>query len=238
LLQSNASLEEYAYVASHDLKEPLRKITTFSDRILASQYTALGEDGKVYFNKIILAANRMQKMINDLLSVSTILGNNAYELCDLNVILAEAIQPLDHKIEENKAVIESDSLPSVSAVPSQFRQLFQNLIGNSLKFARPGVPSHIKISHKIVTHKAVEQYDLAKAKRYLQIEVEDNGIGFDNQYAGKIFAIFQRLHGKTEYDGTGIGLTICKKVVENHSGAIFAKGNPGKGTIFTVIIHI
>ena len=238
LQQSNTSLEEYAYVASHDLKETLRKITTFSDRILATQYAALNEDGKIYFNKIIIAANRMQKMINDLLSVSTILGNNAYETCDLNVVLAEAIQPLDHKIEEGKAVIEASTLPTIYAVPSQFRQLFQNLIGNSLKFARPGFPSHIKITHKTVNYKAVQEYDLAKAKKYLQIEIEDNGIGFDNQYGAKIFAIFQRLHGKTEYDGTGIGLAICKKVVENHGGIIFAKGNPQQGAIFTIILPV
>jgi len=238
LQQSNTSLEEYAYVASHDLKEPLRKISTFSDRILTTQYNTLNEESKVYFNKIIIAANRMQKMINDLLSVSTILGNNAYEASDLNIILAEALQPLDHKLEESKAVIESGNLPVVSVVPSQFRQLFQNLVGNSLKFAKQGVPPHIKLSSKTVSAKEVEQYNLTKAKKYLQIEIEDNGIGFDNQYAGKIFAIFQRLHGKTEYDGTGIGLAICKKVVENHGGGMTAYGVPGKGATFTIIIPV
>jgi len=236
LQQSNTSLEEYAYVASHDLKEPLRKITTFSDRILTSQYEKLNEESKSHFNKIISAANRMQKMINDLLQVSTILGNTAYEPCDLNVVLVEAIQPLDHKIEESKAVIDSENLPTIPAVPSQLRQLFQNLIGNSLKFAKPGVPPHIKITHKTVNYKTVEHFELAKAKKYLWIDLQDDGIGFDNQYSGKIFAIFQRLHGKSEYDGTGIGLAICKKVVENHGGIIFAKSNPGKGALFTIII--
>ncbi len=238
LQQSNTSLEEYAYVASHDLKEPLRKISTFSDRILSTQHNTLTEESKVYFNKIIIAANRMQKMINDLLSVSTILGNTAYEPSDLNLILAEAIQPLDHKLEESQAVIESGNLPVVSVVQSQFRQLFQNLIGNSLKFSKPGVPPVIKITSKTVNYKAVAQYDIAKSKKYLQIEIQDNGIGFDNAYANKIFAIFQRLHGKTEYEGTGIGLAICKKVVENHGGAIIASGTPGVGAIFTIIIPV
>ncbi len=236
LQQSNTSLEEYAYVASHDLKEPLRKISTFSDRLLNSQQIVLNEDGKIYLDKIAAAANRMQKMINDLLSVATILGNKAYEPADLNVLMSEAIQPLDHKIEEMGAVIEVDALPELEVVPSQFRQLFQNLIGNALKFARPDTQLLIKITHKIIGQKAGEQFGLTKAKNYLQIEIEDNGIGFDNQYAGKIFAIFQRLHGKSEYEGTGIGLAICKKIVENHNGVIFAKGMPGIGTIFTIVI--
>lgn len=238
LQQSNTSLEEYAYVASHDLKEPLRKIATFSDRMLNSEQNSLSDDGKVYLNKVIESSRRMQTMINDLLSVSTILGNKAIEPCDLNQLLADAMQTLDHKIEERKATIDHDQLPTVPVVPSQIRQLFQNLISNSLKFGDTTRPLHIKITHKFLTHKMAEHYGLVKAKKYLQVDVEDNGIGFDNQYAGKIFAIFQRLHGKSEYDGTGIGLAICKKIVENHDGTIFAKGEPDKGAIFTFVIPI
>lgn len=236
LQQSNTSLEEYAYVASHDLKEPLRKIATFSDRILTTQYDTLGTDGKNYLHKIIDSSKRMQAMISDLLSVSTILGNTAYEPCNLQDILHEALIPLEYKIEEGKATIEADNLPVISAVPSQFRQLFQNLIGNSLKFTRSGIPAHIKISHKYIGAKAAATYQLTKANSYLQIQLEDNGIGFDNEYASKIFAIFQRLHGKSEYEGTGIGLAICKKIVENHRGSISAKGVIGHGAIFTIII--
>ncbi len=236
LQQSNTSLEEYAYVASHDLKEPLRKIATYSDRMITTQSSTLNDDGKNYLNKIIDSSRRMQKMINDLLSVSTILGNKAVEMCDLNIVLAEAVHSLDHKIEENKAIIESDNLPTVSIVPSQFRQLFQNLVSNSLKFTREGTQPRIKITHSFLNYKAVEHYKLTKAKRYLQIQLEDNGIGFDNQYADKIFAIFQRLHGKSEYDGTGIGLAVCKKIIENHDGIIIAKGEVGHGATFTMII--
>ncbi len=238
LQQSNSSLEEYAYVASHDLKEPLRKIVTFSDRMLTTQLNTLSEDGKAYLGKIMESSRRMQKMVNDLLYVSTIAGNKEYQLCDLNLILSEALLPLDHKIEEVKAIIDSDDLPTVPVVPAQFRQLFLNLVGNSLKFLRKGVMPEIKITHSFITGMAAERLELAKAKKYMKIEISDNGIGFDNQYAGKIFAIFQRLHGRAEYEGTGIGLAVCKRIVENHGGAIFAEGKLDEGATFTIIIPV
>jgi light-regulated signal transduction histidine kinase (bacteriophytochrome) len=236
LLQSNTSLEEYAYVASHDLKEPLRKISTFSDRILTTQNSVLNDEAKIYLSKIIDASRRMQKMINDLLSVSTISGNKGFEPCDLKDIFEQAIVPLEHKIEERKAIIETDALPTACVVPSQFRQLFQNLVSNSLKFAKNGSPCHIKITHKFLSFKSAERFNLAKGKRYLQIQLEDNGIGFDNEYAGKIFAMFQRLHGKADYDGSGIGLAICKKIAENHGGIIFAQGIVNQGATFTIVL--
>ena len=238
LQHSNTSLEEYAYVASHDLKEPLRKIVTFSDRMLTSQSESLTEEGKVFLSKIMESSRRMQKMVNDLLYVSTISGNKEYQLCDLNMILSEALQPLDHKIEELNAIVDFDDLPMIPVVPAQFRQLFLNLVGNSLKFQRKGVLPEIKITHSFLPAKAVTQMELAKAKKYLKIELRDNGIGFDNQYAEKIFAIFQRLHGRSEYEGTGIGLAVCKRIVENHGGIIFAEGKLNEGATFTVIIPV
>jgi PAS domain S-box-containing protein len=238
LQQSNTSLEEYAYVASHDLKEPLRKISTFSDRLLTTQASLLTDEGKIYLNKIIDSSKRMQSMIGDLLSVSTILSNLDRQQCELRHILGEALIPLEHKIEESRAIIEVDDLPAISVVPSQFRQLFQNLVSNSLKFARSGVIPHIKISHKFLDDKSVARYQLIKANKYLQLRLEDNGIGFGNEYAIKIFAIFQRLHGKAEYDGTGIGLSICKKIVENHGGVIFAEGVINEGAVFTIILPL
>ena len=238
LQQSNTSLEEYAYVASHDLKEPLRKIVTFSDRMLTSQADILNPDGKLYLGKIIDSSRRMQKMINDLLNVSTISGNKDYQMFDLNILLQEALLSLDHKIEELHAEIDADNLPIVSVVPSQFVQLFQNLVGNSLKFARKGVSPRIKITHSFLNYKSVEHLNLIKARKYLSIQLQDNGIGFDDQYAGKIFAIFQRLHGKSEYDGTGIGLALCKKIIENHNGVISARGKVENGAQFTVIIPV
>ncbi len=236
LQQSNTSLEEYAYVASHDLKEPLRKIATFSDRLLLTQQDTLTEEGKTFLAKIMDSSRRMQKMISDLLSVSTILGNKGFDETDLNVLLQEVVQSLDHKIEETNTTITWDDLPTLSVVPSQFRQLFQNLIGNSLKFTRGGVAPKIKITHSLLSSREVERYRLNKGTTYLQLQLSDNGLGFDNKYADKIFAIFQRLHDKTEYDGTGIGLAVCKKIVENHEGVIFASGVPNEGATFTIVV--
>jgi PAS domain S-box-containing protein len=232
---SNKNLEEYAYVVSHDLKEPLRKIATFSDRIRMTQQTTLTNESKVYLDKIITSVERMQKMIGDLLSVSTITGNKAYQPSDLNILLTEGMQPLDHKIEESNATVESDILPVISVVPSQFRQLFQNLLGNSLKFGRTNTPVNVKITHQFLEPDAVLGLHVQKANKYLKLSMEDNGIGFDNEYGAKIFEIFQRLHGKTEYEGTGIGLAICKKIMENHGGVIYASGEVGEGATFTMI---
>lgn len=236
LQQSNTSLEEYAYVASHDLKEPLRKIATFGDRILSTQYEQLDAQGKIFVDKIIDSARRMQTMISDLLSVSVISGNKAFAACDLNDILNDARGALEFKIEEKKAIIEADNLPVANIVASQFRQLFQNLISNSLKFAKEGVTPVISIKCKYLLPSQAHDPNMAIAKRYLSIAFADNGIGFDNQYANKIFTIFQRLHSKTEYEGNGIGLAICRKIAENHGGTIFANGVINQGATFTVII--
>lgn len=236
LKQSNSSLEEYAYVASHDLKEPLRKISTFGDKLLTLEYDNLSDDSKVYLEKIISSARRMQQMINDLLSISIITGNRQFETVSLQKILEETLQTLEHKIETSEAVVNVEALPALNVVPSQFRQLFQNLLSNSLKFVKPDTSPIIDITWKYLHPREVSSYRLAKAGRYLQLDFTDNGIGLDNTFANKIFIIFQRLHGKTEYEGTGIGLAICKKIAENHGGTIFANGQPGKGTTFTVII--
>jgi PAS domain S-box-containing protein len=238
LQQSNASLEEYAYVASHDLKEPLRKIATFSDRLLSSQDSRLTEDGKVYLYKIIDSSRRMQAMISDLLAISVISNNNSFERHNLGDLLSDVLQTLEFKIEEAGAVIEFDGLPSVNVVASQIRQLFQNLLSNSLKFAGSEAGPVIRISHRFLSFAEVSRYNLLKAPRYIEIVFQDNGIGFDNQYANKIFTIFQRLHGRTEYEGTGIGLAICKKIVENHGGTIFANGTLNEGAKFTIIIPL
>lgn len=238
LEQSNKSLEEYAYVASHDLKEPLRKISTFGDRLFSTNHGALDNEGRNYLEKIISSSKRMQQMINDLLSVSMITGNKEFESFSLKTILDDVIQTLDYKIEETKATIKSDRLPKARIVPSQFRQLFQNLLSNSLKFTRDNVPTEISITHKYLSPKDVESYNLAKSNKYLQIDIKDNGIGFDTQFTEKIFTIFQRLHTKSEYEGTGIGLAICRRITENHGGTIVASGEPNRGSTFTIIIPI
>jgi light-regulated signal transduction histidine kinase (bacteriophytochrome) len=236
LEQSNASLEEFAYVASHDLKEPLRKISTFGDRLIATQGDSMSPDGKIYLNKIIDASQRMQTMITDLLSVSMITGNTAFEPYSLQKILDESLQTLEVKMEQLNALLQADPLPEAYIIPSQFRQLFQNLLSNSLKFVRPGVQPVITISYSLVPSEKIIHYQLARVDYYHQLRFADNGIGFDNEYAGKIFAIFQRLHGRSEYEGSGIGLAICKKIVEHHGGIIYAQGKEGEGATFTIIL--
>ncbi len=236
LEQSNSSLEEFAYVASHDLKEPLRKISTFGDRLAASQLEILSPDGKIYLNKILDASNRMQTMISDLLSISMITGNRSFEKFSLQQILDDTIQTLEYKIEQQNAVIRHDLLPEAQIIPSQFRQLFQNLLSNSLKFVQPGVQPVISITHSFLKEKDIVHYQLSPADTYSKIVFSDNGIGFENEFAGKIFAIFQRLHGRSEYEGSGIGLAICKKIVEHHGGVIYAEGSLDTGATFTIIL--
>jgi signal transduction histidine kinase len=236
LEQSNSSLEEFAYVASHDLKEPLRKISTFGDRMLASQSDNLNDEGRMYLKKIIDASQRMQTMITDLLSISMISGNRSFEPYSLQKILEETLQTLEHKIEQQNAMVTSSSLPELNIVPSQFRQLFLNLLSNSLKFIRPDVQPVITISYNLVPQEQLIHYQLSAAPFYHKIVFSDNGIGFENEFAGKIFTIFQRLHGRSEYEGSGIGLAICKKIVTHHGGIIYAESELGKGATFTIIL--
>ncbi|ANE50238.1 PAS domain-containing protein [Flavisolibacter tropicus] len=236
LQQSNASLEEFAYVASHDLKEPLRKISTFGDRLVNTQQDRLSDDGKIYLKKIIDASQRMQTMINDLLSISMITGNHSFQPYSLQAIVEEVKQTLEYKVEKENAIIDATGLPEANIIPSQFRQLFQNLLSNSLKFTREGVQPHIQITWAYIRPEELNHIQINKANQYLKLEFSDNGIGFEDEYAGKIFQIFQRLHGRSEYEGTGIGLAICKKIVEHHGGAIYAHGHPDHGAVFTILL--
>lgn len=235
LQQSNASLEEFAFVASHDLNEPLRKISTFISLLQAAAGNRT-EKELSYLSKIHDSASRMRQMIDDLLSLSLISNNKAAEHHDLNMILADVLQTFEDKIERMHARISVGTLPFATIVSSQFRQLFQNLISNSLKFVRPDVSPSIMIRHRFIDAQACAMYDMKPSQRYLEIEFTDNGIGFDEIFNDKIFVVFQRLHQKGTYEGTGIGLAICKRVVANHGGIIKAKGMPGEGAIFTIII--
>jgi signal transduction histidine kinase len=148
----------------------------------------------------------------------------------------ETLQTLDYKIEQQRAVIHCSPLPEANIVPSQFRQLFQNLIANSLKFVRENIEPVISITCNFIGKEETANYHLTKAETYLKLAFSDNGIGFEKEYEQKIFAIFQRLHGRSEYEGSGIGLAICKKIVEHHGGVIFAHGQPGVGATFTIIL--
>lgn len=234
LQHSNASLEEFAFVTSHDLKEPLRKISTFVDLLLTLKDNRSEKEEKL-LQKIISSTERMRQMIDNLLSLSLLSGNKSPEFCDLNVVLSEVLSTFDDQVDV-KNCVKSEALPVASIIPSQFVQLFQNLIGNSLKFSRQGIPPEIKITWRFLRDTELTSTNLKKANRYLELVFADNGIGFAEAFNEKIFAIFQRLHHREQYEGTGIGLAICKRVVLNHGGYIKASGIPDQGAIFTVVI--
>lgn len=233
----NKELESFTYVSSHDLQEPLRKIQTFAGRILDEENQQLTDNGKNYLHRLQLSAARMQQLIQDLLAFSRInTGERKFELTDLNVLVQDVIEDLQETIQEIHATIIVDKLDSTTVIVFQFRQLMQNLIGNALKFSNPAVPLYITIRSHIIKGNTVENSILLPKKHYCHMTVTDNGIGFDPQYSERIFDVFQRLHSKKQYDGTGIGLAIAKKIVENHNGLITATSELGKGAQFDIYI--
>lgn len=232
----NEELSSFAYVSSHDLQEPLRKIQTFSDRILDIEYNNLSDKGKDYFRRMQAGAARMQKLIRDILAYSrTTTSEKKLETTDLNELLAQAKIELEVFMTEKKAVIESSRLPVLNVIPFQVQQLFNNLLNNALKFSKPDQPPRIKITCETVDGRTVDPGQLAP-KEYFHIAIKDNGIGFEPQYNKRIFEVFQRLHGRSDYGGTGIGLAICKKIVENHNGFISAEGHLGEGATFHIYL--
>ncbi|SHH80381.1 hypothetical protein SAMN04488109_5528 [Chryseolinea serpens] len=236
LLKSNDELAQFAYVASHDLQEPLRKIQTFAGRILDVESKNLSERGRDYFQRMQSASVRMQQLIMDLLSFSRANTNEKYfEVTDLNVILQLVKEQLKDTIDQKQAVILSSTLPVLNIISFQFEQLFTNLIANALKFSKTDVPPLIAIHADKVGRDHVHHKD-AEDILYHRIMITDNGIGFEPQFNERIFQVFQRLHGKDEYPGTGIGLAICKKIIENHQGFIEASGQLNKGAVFTVYV--
>lgn len=237
LERSNSELASFSYIASHDLQEPLRKIQTFSRRLLETEINNLSSQGRDYFRRMESAAQRMQLLIDDLLTFSrTNTLPKDFQLVDLNDVLAEVKQELREVIEEKKAVIYSDHLPKANIILFQFRQLLENVLGNSLKYAKPEVPPQITITSTRINRDESHLSLPGDAEEFIRLDITDNGIGFDEQYAERIFELFQRLHGKHEYPGTGLGLAICRKIVKNHHGLMFSTGEPGKGATFTIII--
>jgi two-component system CheB/CheR fusion protein len=239
LLLSNENLEQFATIASHDLQEPLRKIRTFSS-ILHQRYgkEMVGEPAEL-INKISLSATRMSELIHDVLSFSKVLDANVFKNVNLNGIVQHVLADFDLLIEQEKAVITCAELPAIRAVSLQMNQLFYNLIGNALKFTRPGVAPKIDISCRISLPGEPQRHPLLQGDApYCEIVVSDNGIGIDEKYAEQIFLIFQRLNVKDRFEGTGIGLALCKKIVLNHKGEIYMLSEKGKGTQFHVLLPI
>lgn len=239
LEKMNSELTSFSYVASHDLKEPLRKIKTYSNLIIDKHNESLSSDGKEYIQRIINSAGNMQRLIDDLLAFSqTTSGVKKLETLDLNVLLEEVENSLKDTIEENNVTITSTQLPTLRVIDFQFRQLLENLIGNAIKYRKIGVKPNITITSSLVSGKSYINEGADANKNYHKFLFADNGIGFEMEYATKIFEIFQRLHGKSEYSGTGIGLAICKKIMENHNGFITAQSQVGEGSVFNVFFPV
>ena len=239
LKRTNANLEEFAYAASHDLQEPLRKIHTFTERLkhdLAKQLTTAQEG---VFQRIEVSTQRMRNLIEDLLAYSQLSVNpDSYAPVVLNQVMQHVLQDLETLIGESKAVIEINPLPTIKGNERQLTQLFQNLVGNAIKYRKKGVPPHVTINSKIADDRDLTRLNLSHVHRqsYYHIQVRDNGIGFDQENAERIFQVFQRLHGRSEYEGTGVGLAIVQKVVRNHEGFIWAESAPEAGAVFNLIL--
>lgn len=221
LLRSNDELQNFAYVASHDLQEPLRKIQAFGD-LLETEYADSLGDGKDYLERMLNAAARMSTLIEDLLAFSRVTTKRTTpKSVDLNQVVGEVISDLEAAISSSTGKVVVDKLPTVKADATHMRQLFQNLIGNAIKFRREDVPPEVHVSSK-------------KSGKFCEITVKDNGIGFDEKYIDRIFTVFQRLHGRDGYSGTGIGLAVCQKIVQRYNGIITAKSRPGHGSTFII----
>jgi PAS domain S-box-containing protein len=226
----NADLQEFAYAASHDLQEPLRKIRTFGDRVLQRWGASLPDEGRDYLARMQNAAARMQKLIDDLLAFSRVSTRaQPFEPVDLGAVAREVVQDLEARIEETGGRVVVEALPTIEADPVQMRQLLQNLLANGLKFHRAGQAPAVRVSGALLN---------GSQPPACELRVEDDGIGFDEKYLGRIFTIFQRLHGRSEYEGTGLGLAICRKIVERHHGRITAHSAPGRGATFVVTLPL
>ncbi len=234
---SNHELQQYASVASHDLKEPLRKIQIYCDRVRRHVGTGGGEVDS-FMNKIITSSQRMGVLINDLLNYSRLSGDGHFQITDVNQIIHELMLDLELLISEKGAVIRIDPFPLMEVIPGQIRQLFQNVLSNSIKFSKKDIPPEIHIGVEEVQGIRVITEEVPVSEPFCRITITDNGIGFNEQYKDKIFTMFQRLHSKEAFEGTGIGLAIVKKIIEKHSGSISVSSTEGAGTTFVIMLPI
>ncbi len=236
LEESNKELQQFAFVASHDLQEPLRKIETFSN--LAIDKHIYDQDKlKQYLNRISDSAGRLRNLIRDLLDYSKIYAEDAFTTVDLNDVIREVISDLDFERNGHRCAVDVSPLPKVEAIPFQIRQAFQNLLSNAIKFSRPDVACFIRIYGEMLNEKSFDAKSSSSGS-YCRVTVQDNGIGFSNEFRERIFDIFQRLNAPRVYEGTGIGLAIVKKVIERHDGIISASGIENQGATFTIILPL
>lgn len=233
----NKELQNYAYVASHDLQEPLRKIEAFSDRLVKRCGDRIGDDGMQYIDRMQKSAGRMRQLIDDLLSYSRVATRETNLVaCDLREVVDAVLEDLEVRIGETGCAFDIGPLPTIEASEIQLRQLFQNLISNSMKFIKPGTPPKVTITAE--AYKDVDPFNPGVMIEMSRVRVADNGIGFEQKYAEQIFGIFQRLHGRSAYEGTGIGLATCRRIVERHGGEISAHGEQGVGATFEIALPL
>ena len=239
LQRSNNELQDFASVASHDLQEPLRKIQAFGDRLKLKCGSALSETGHDYLERMQDAARRMQTLLHDLLTLSRVTSKaQPFQSVRLGDVLKQVVSDLEVRIEQLGASIEIGNLPTAEVDASQMQQLFQNLISNALKFQQPGIRPEVSISSKNVVIEDQVIPGALPGDKVSQVFIQDNGIGFDEKYAERIFTVFQRLHSRSEYEGTGIGLAVCRKIMERHGGTIVAKSAEGEGATFIVTLPL
>ncbi|MDQ3046926.1 MAG: response regulator [Bacteroidota bacterium] len=237
LESTNKELDRFAYMASHDLQEPLRKIKIFNDRLYSKFSEKMDPEAMLYMEKMQSACTRMQNLINDILAFSKLsLAKDLLVLTDLNVLIEEVIADMDLQIQEKNAQVIVEKLPRMHVHPRLIKPLFQNLISNALKYSRKGVDPVVLISSKVDT--TVNGSERMTVNKFVRISIQDNGIGFEQQYAEQVFAMFKRLHVNSDYEGTGIGLAICKKIVEEHNGFISATSEVDKGSTFIISLPV
>ena len=236
LEETNAELEQFAHISSHDLQEPLRKIKTFAHIVKDEGADLLNENSKRYIDKIIATSTRMSRLLKDLLNFTKINQQEPEAIVNLNEIVHQIKEDLELALTQTHATILSETLPSVKGRPLQLKQLFYNLINNSIKYRKADQPPIISISCAMLDNDKRRTFKSLEDTRHWEIVIKDNGIGFDQKYANQIFTVFQRLHSGASYEGTGVGLAIAKKVIANHHGEIFAISSPGKGAEFHLIL--
>jgi light-regulated signal transduction histidine kinase (bacteriophytochrome) len=236
LKRSHTELKEFAYSASHDLKEPLRKFTVFGEKLQLKYKDRLDKEGNLYLDRMMVAAGTMKKLIDSLMDFLFIQDDTEYfRKTDLNEVLQSVENDSRLTFEQTGSTLKAAPLPVIEAIPVQMKKLFSHLIDNAIKFRKPGVPPEIKISCGLAEQNELELRGMPPEKEYYKIVVMDNGIGFEPEYSQKIFKAFQRLHGNAEYPGSGIGLAICNRIMDIHKGVIFSESRVGVGSAFTLL---